>query len=273
MLAALPALAFAATATTVPQATTKAATTTARPATTTVKPAVVTSVKPAVTTTVRAYTTIVKGITTTIKGYTTVIPGATTTVTVTQRPATTTLTTTRRATTSTTPAKPATTTAKAAAAATAPSSPNLYPRLIVPVVNGQAAQGTQYFVTVNPNTKTDLLFDIAANSGYKTCTLVGRFPVGGSSTSSGAYGSGSVQAQLLASNINTATSAANQPAVKTNLGTQPAGTATNGANAVYSSFPVVAGQSYSIVLSAASGSIRFFEDYNAPVVGYTLNCV
>ncbi|CCG82341.1 protein of unknown function [Taphrina deformans PYCC 5710] len=198
---------------------------------------------------------------------------------------TSTFTTTRAVTvvvtrTSTT-LRPATTTAKAGAAAptvvaastAAPTSPNLYPRLIVPVVTGQGAQGTKFFVTVNSNTKSDLLFDVAANSGYKTCTLVGRFPVGGSPTSSGAYGSAQIQASLLTTNINTSTSAASQPAVKTDLGTRAAGTATNGANAVYASFAVTAGQSYSIALTAVSGSINLFEDYNAPVVGYTLNCV
>lgn len=157
--------------------------------------------------------------------------------------------------------------------ATAPSSPNLYPRLIVPVIAGQGAQGTKYFISLTSTTKTDLLFDIAASSNYKTCTLVGRFPVGGNPTSSGAYGSAQVQAELLVSNISIGTSSANQPAGKADLGTKAAGTALVGATAVYTSFAVVAGQSYSISLTATSGSLTVFEDYNLPVTGYTLNCV
>lgn len=147
-------------------------------------------------------------------------------------------------------------------AAAAPTSANLYPRLIVPVITGAGAQGTSYFVTLSSTEKTDLLYDIAASSGYKTCTLVGRFPVGDNPTSSGAYGSAQVQAELLVSNIATTTSSSSQPAGKTDLGTRAAGTALNGANAVYASFPVTAGTSVSIALTAVSGSLTVFEDYN-----------
>lgn len=258
---------------------------TATTTTTTVAPQI-TTVSSAKVTTVTSTTA---GKTTTI---TQTIPAVVRTITITSTAARTTIipvsTAQTNIKTTTTPAasakttiitttKAATTTAKAATTSTAPASSaptsaNLYPRLIVPVIAGQGAQGTKYSITLSSTTKTDLLFDIAATSGYKTCTLVGRFPVGGNPTSSGAYGSAQVQAELLVSNISTGTSAANQPPGQTNLGTQAAGTALNGANAVYTSFSVVAGQSYSIALIATSGSLTVFEDYNTPVTGYTLNC-